>query len=395
MQALLRRVLAVLLLVLVVASLAPGPVQASDQAPRRRPTPVIFLPGIGGSELSNGGELIWINPWRLLADQIPILSLFNLGWLQPLRLKPDGVSPYRPSYRIRVGDVMRDGLTDAYSGLLDDLAGAGYDVRVMPYDWRRDPHLVAADLGRLVDQTLRETGAGQVVLIGHSLGGLVARDYMVSGGASRVKALIAIGTPWLGVPLAYRALAYGWDLGVKVPGTNWGVLAPKDVHLLVQNYPSVYALAPGRRFWDWYPEGYLTRDGRDLTYGQTLTDGLKPHNRGLAEHAAGYTDRLLDGSDHGVKQYLIAGTGRPTVTGFAEQQDWLGFTEMTERHAMGDEVVPLYSADLGFSTDPARAGTYLGKLTGVAYVSGTHHHFLAQSDLTRQTVLHWLATVQP
>lgn len=379
-----------------LASAAPGLAPAAA-APQTRRLPIILIPGIAGSELYNQNELLWLDPVRLLGSQVPILNLFQMNWLMPLRLSSDGITPYKPSYRIRVGDLMRHTLTDAYSGMITALKNQGYvegvDLRLFPYDWRQSPTLATEQLGALVDRTLRETGAGQVVLIGHSQGGLIARDYVVRGGASRVRATISLATPWLGAPLAYQALEYGWDLGLKLPGTSWSVLAPRDVRLLVQNYPSVYAMAPGRRYWDWYDEGYLTRSGRSLAYGESLEKAIAPHNRALASQGAAFQDRLLDGEDHGVLQFVLAGRGRRTLGGIAERKDWLGVTHKTESYLDGDEVVPVHSADLGYSKDPAQVERYIGKVAGVAYANHTHT-FFAQSVAVQETVVRWLDLIQ-
>lgn len=380
----------------VPGSPAPLPAGSGSRAPLPERYPVILLPGIAGSELYNGTELVWINVMRLIGRQLPIFSFLNMGWLLPLRLAEDGLSPYSANYRVRVGDVLRHGVTDGYSGLIRALRTQGYvegdDLRLMPYDWRKEPGLAAEQLGQLVDRTLAETGASQVVLIGHSLGGLIARDYVVRGGAPKVKATIALATPWFGVPVAYRALAYGWDFGIRIPGTGWSALAPADVKRLAQNFPSVYALAPGKAWFDWQPEGYLSRDGRQFPFKQSLEEGLGAHNRALALRAPAYQERLLDGRDHGVMQFVFAGTGRRTIIGLDEQRSSSGALRMTERYGDGDEMVPLVSADLGYHLDEKRAERYIGKVVSVAYVNQPHILF-AQSPAVHDVVLAWLDVI--
>lgn len=392
----LRRLLACLLLVVAVTALAPLHALAAGPTSRPGRLPVILIPGIGGSELYNRNELVWINRWRLLGSHLPVLNLFHMNWLMPLRLAADGLSPYNPADAIRVGDIMRDGTTDAYSGLVNSLQKQGYesgkDLRLFAYDWRADLSATADRLSGVVDQTLRETGARQVVLIGHSQGGIIARDYVVHGGAAKVKANIAIGTPWAGAPLAYKALEHGWDFGLQLPGTRWAALAPHDVKILVQNFPAVYGLVPSRRYFDFYPEGYLTRNGQALGYGDSQAKGIRSHNGALADREAGYLDGLLDGSAHGVRQYLIAGKGRSTAAGFTEWRDWIGMRHRSERSVDGDEVVPLRSADLGYHESPERAQKALGAIAGVRYVNDKHT-FLAQSPEVQAQVSTWLAAL--
>lgn len=382
------------LLLLVATLLTWFPFRAQAQVENRYP--VIFIPGIAGTELYNNNELVWVNSWRLLGSQVPILNLFQMSWLLPLRLATDGTTPYYTSSKVRTGDVMRRNLSDIYSPFLDALTREGYvegrDLFVFPYDWRQNLSASADALGRRVDEALQKSGASQVILVSHSMGGLVARDYVVRGGAAKVKATIAMATPWLGSPMAYRALAYGWDMGLKLPGTRWAALAPKDIKLLAQNYPSVYALAPARQYFDFYPQGYLSRGGRNLSHADAVSQGLAPHNRTLAGTGAGYYDRLLDGDSHGVLQFVLVGRGRQTLGGITERKDWLGMTHKTERMTDGDEVVPVLSADLGYSQDPARAERYLGNLEAVAYANEVHTFFTA-APAVQQRVTGWIQTV--
>ncbi len=62
-----------------------------------------------------------------------------------------------------------------------------------------DVRTVAARLGTLIDQVCEETGYERVHVIGHSLGGLIAR-YLVQrcGGDDRVHTLVTLGSPHSG-----------------------------------------------------------------------------------------------------------------------------------------------------------------------------------------------------
>jgi len=389
------RGLAFLLLTLMLVALLPS--ESVHAKPTLHRTPVILIPGIGGSTLSNHGDLIWVDLGKLAGSQLPGFNLLLMNWLRPLRLAADGSTPWLGTYRVEVGDILRQPIVDGYSGMVRALTNQGYsegkDLRLLPYDWRKDPVLASEQLGRLVDLTLKETGAKQVVIIGHSLGGTIARDYIVRGGGPKVKATISIGTPWLGTPIAYRALKYGWDMGMRIPIANWSLFAPSEVRLLVQNYPSVYTLAPSAAYFDWYPDGYLSRSGRWLSHEQTVNTALVAHNRGLALKSSGDKERLLNGKDYGVDQFIIAGTGRSTLGAIVERTDWLGITHKIERMIDGDEVVPLLSADLGHSKDPVRAAGQIGSIAGIAYVNQTHI-LLAQSFEVQRQVVEWMKQIR-
>jgi pimeloyl-ACP methyl ester carboxylesterase len=68
----------------------------------------------------------------------------------------------------------------------------------------QDVRSAAARLERLVERTCAETGYERVHVVGHSLGGLVARYYVQRmGGDSRVHTLVTLGSPHSGTNAAY------------------------------------------------------------------------------------------------------------------------------------------------------------------------------------------------
>ncbi len=62
-----------------------------------------------------------------------------------------------------------------------------------------DLRTAAVALGRHVDRILERTGRAEVDVVGHSLGGLIARYYVQRlGGDARVRTLVTLGTPHAG-----------------------------------------------------------------------------------------------------------------------------------------------------------------------------------------------------
>lgn len=74
-------------------------------------------------------------------------------------------------------------------------------------------------LAARIDAVLSATGAERLILVGHSMGGLVARAYLQRFGESRVAALLTLGTPHQGSRLAY--LGYGENARQMQPGSPW------------------------------------------------------------------------------------------------------------------------------------------------------------------------------
>jgi triacylglycerol esterase/lipase EstA (alpha/beta hydrolase family) len=79
--------------------------------------------------------------------------------------------------------------------------------------------LFADQLAKLIATIEAETGARQIILIGHSMGGLVARAYLRRHGAARVRRLVTVGTPHHGSMHAW--LMSGTSLSQMRPGNPW------------------------------------------------------------------------------------------------------------------------------------------------------------------------------
>jgi triacylglycerol esterase/lipase EstA (alpha/beta hydrolase family) len=79
-------------------------------------------------------------------------------------------------------------------------------------------------LATLVDAACRDTGAAQVVIVAHSMGGLVARDYLRTYGGAKVARVVTLGTPHHGSRFA--SLAAGRCLAQMRPGNGWLAALP-------------------------------------------------------------------------------------------------------------------------------------------------------------------------
>jgi pimeloyl-ACP methyl ester carboxylesterase len=81
--------------------------------------------------------------------------------------------------------------------------GFGRIVTVNYSPLTSDVRKAAADLGRHVERVCRQSGYEQVFLVGHSLGGIIARYYVQClGGDARVSTLVTLGSPHAGSQLA-------------------------------------------------------------------------------------------------------------------------------------------------------------------------------------------------
>ena len=77
----------------------------------------------------------------------------------------------------------------------------------------------ATQLHRRVEALAEETGADQVVLVTHSMGGLVARAYMLRHGTRRIAKLVTLAAPHRGTEVAF--LGPGCNARQMQPGSNF------------------------------------------------------------------------------------------------------------------------------------------------------------------------------
>jgi len=86
----------------------------------------------------------------------------------------------------------------------------------------------APQVAAKIAQIEADTGARQVVIVGHSMGGLVARSYLRHYGGAHVKRLITLGTPYAGSKHAW--LMSGTSLAEMRPGSAYlaALACPSD-----------------------------------------------------------------------------------------------------------------------------------------------------------------------
>ena len=97
---------------------------------------------------------------------------------------------------------------------MDVLKQEGYreneDLFLVPYDWRQPITDDASQLASFVQSTIWDkTPYKPISLIGHSLGGIVARIFGEQNKTKPIKKIISVGSPLLGTAQGYKALAAG------------------------------------------------------------------------------------------------------------------------------------------------------------------------------------------
>lgn len=207
---------------------------------------IVLLPGIMGSALEKDGRSIWDFTAGAISS-----ALFSLGGsIDELALSSeistgDGVTATRllPDAHLLPFFWKIDGYAELSLFIQRRLrVTPGEDFFEFPYDWRLDNRISAqrlrsAALGWLENQRRRYSGA-RLVLIGHSMGGLVARYFLEAlDGWRHTRMLITLGTPYRG---SVKALSF-LTMGLR---KFLGPLKLVDLTRLVQSLPSVHQLLP-------------------------------------------------------------------------------------------------------------------------------------------------------
>lgn len=324
---------------------------------------VVVLPGILGSRLRRGSRQTWG-----FGQAVRSIGRLSRKLTEDLSLGPSAYSDRENGDQdgTVVDGVMRSGLTlpppsmvyrlparlaatipgfwtllDGYDLLLERLENTfdAQDVVAFPYDWRQSNRVSATRLKKFVEPLIRARRrthpSAQLILIGHSMGGLVARYYAECLDKQRLTArVITIGTPYQGAVKALLAIANG---GVRLSAGPLGVTI--EIGELVRTLPSVAELLPT------YPcfgasLDSLAKIGPEVTIPglpQSIRDhALEFHNEIAAAVAANGVDRPLYSPIlcHRQSTAYWASVGATGLEGHSS----------AERHLRGDGTVPRASA---------------------------------------------------
>ncbi len=347
---------------------------------------VVVLPGILGSVLRRDGKDVWsVSPGAIgralwsLGGSLNDLAIGDDPW------EADDLGDGVVATRLLPDVHLVPGLwgIDGYSGIASMITDH-FDVEPgrtyveFPYDWRRDNRVAARLLRRLVDEKLhaqRQVNRdAKVVLVGHSMGGLVARYFLEClDGWRDTRLLITFGTPHRGSLNAVDFLANGFVKKV-------GPLKVTDLTTLLRSLTSVYQLLPIFPCVD-LGEGYVrvaelagAVPGIDADRATSaLTDFHRAIEAGTTAHDAGayaihsvvgitqgtlQSARLTDGrlvveQHHGGQDHGGDGTVPRVSATPVETDDWQpGYQPMysSDRHASLQNADPVQTQLLGILT---------------------------------------------
>ena len=240
--------------------------------------PVIFIHGIGGSELeatqtqlaafidSQGvpqlealvqGDIVWLNALKFLTDP----EYFDL-----LRYNDDGTAMF-PS--IRTKGTLVTAFPGSYGAVEPFFTSHGYirGTNFFPfaYDWRNSAQTNVSALDAKITEALQQSGADSVDIVAHSMGTLVSHTYLASGPQrNRINHAILMGGPSLGTPKGSMTVISGVCLVDSLCRVGIGIM-PDQMQYIFRTLPGGLDLAVSQHYYEIY-------DGHDAEHPVPFAD---------------------------------------------------------------------------------------------------------------------------
>ncbi|WP_109555709.1 esterase/lipase family protein [Mycobacteroides chelonae] len=322
---------------------------------------IIVIPGITGSTLHHGQEVIWSCRPR---DVLKSLARLHLN-MAKLKL-PDDIGDNAADDGIRAGALMPrlhgiPGLSPPFRGyepLVQRLRAARElperssqdhatvtNPVAFPYDWRLSNRYTARQLKLFAESALDQWRSSSprnrdalITFVCHSMGGLVARWYVsMEGGAAVTRKVITLGTPYRGTVRALEVLTKG-------PAERLGGFG-RLLHQATVTFPSVYQLLPSYACVD---------DGSQL--GQlNRQHGLALPTAKLVDSVNFYRDiearEEVDAGTSG-RRHVIVGVGQRTLASASLRSGTLEYSHLLDGHEHGgDGTVSAVSIPKGIALD--------------------------------------------
>jgi pimeloyl-ACP methyl ester carboxylesterase len=297
----------------------------------RRASPrgnVVVLHGITGGELTvspanQASQHVWLN--------LPRIAIGALGWL--------GMTPeLKSKFDVRATGILKKW----YSELLLSLAAERWSVQAFWYDWRLDFAEIADALRAQIDRWFGSNSAVNVVA--HSMGGLVARSYILRHPDRWAKGghLVMLGTPNHGSFAIPQLITGALDVVRKLAILDV-THSRRELLDVFNSFPSSIQMLPSPLVMSEMARMYEESTWSGYGVTQKLLDCSRQSHERLAS--------VVDTS----RMSFIAGCNRPTKCGVS---DWNRLDESAGYAVTfeGDGTVP---HTLGFLGEgPERVSTY-------------------------------------
>lgn len=279
----------------------------------------------------------WIDNVRLIYNQTSHTTQF-----------PEGVDVRVPgfgdTFSMEFLDPSKSSVGSYLHTMVESLVSWGYergkDVRGAPYDWRRapnenGPYFLA--LRKMIEEMYQLYG-GPVVLVAHSMGNMYMLYFLQHQPQDwkdkYIRAFVALGPPWGGVPKTLRVLASGDNNRIPVIRSLKIRAQQRSAVSTTWLLPYSYTWSPQKVFVRTPKANYTLQDYRQFFQDIGFKDGwsMRQDTEGLVEATV----------PPGVRLHCLYGTGVPTPESF----DYESFPDRDPKihYGTGDGTVNLQSA---------------------------------------------------
>ncbi len=310
---------------------------------------VILLPGIMGSNLEKDGNKIWINYFRFLAGELSRLDIAKQN--------------------IKATSLIKT----SYKKLVDHLREKEkYDVVTFPFDWRLPLADAAAQLNAAVENYLKLKVP--IKIVGHSMGGVVTRDFILNHpatwkklNASKDFKLLFLGAP-LGGSFRIPYVLAGKDSIINQLSKIDLVHTKKELLDMFRKYPGLLGLLPiAKDPWDMADENTWIS-----MRNASASDWSIPDKKDLQFFGA-YRDKVLQQMSQVDMNNVvyIAGKDDATICGFEINNNLPGEKIVFKSTSEGDQSV---TWDTGIPPQ-------VNQETGLYFVNVSHGALANEPDI--------------
>lgn len=338
-----------------------GSLPILDPNLQKNKTPILIIPGVLGTNIYKGDNLLWANT--------KMATGFD-GFMDPLGFNTN-LTPIDNS--LVATDVIRKMIFNAgiskfkvydyTDSLINQLISSnfgyteGKDLFTFPYDWRygvatSTVEQLRGQIDYILNQTDAGKAAGKVDIVAHSTGGLLVKKYVMNNPANHhIGKAVFVGVPNLGAPKALKNLIEGDDFGIFN-------LDPQEMKKIGKNMPVIYDLAPTQEYYSqagsfFHIYNPLSNpiENKDLNLTETmqnLVNGNYANEKAVSNsvnlHSIDFDN--YDLRNEGIDLYNIVGCKSGT---FGSISEWVTKNSSPKfdfpKVISGDGTVPFVSAD--------------------------------------------------
>lgn len=330
---------------------------------------IVIIPGILGSTLeTTSGTEVW-------------LHLTNYG---QMALTETGASVNN----IRSANYDNYGANNTYKTLynsLNNAFGKKFDVIFFDYDFRKTNSTSATKLATELSEY------DEVVLVAHSMGGLVAGKFLANSATNRSKttALITLGTPFVGAAKCIDVMETGEMITFNPLGVNI-TLFKNTIRDMSKNCYAAYQLLPTSKYYSITGSYPLSVNGsnysaattqlQNTAWGKKSDGTVKP----MFSTATSFHSSLFNGTTHitnysDVTAYTLGAKGEDTISKVSMDSNY-EITAVTYSNS-GDGTVLLKSAGYGTPDYTYTDTTHTGMVSDSTVISRVKSIITAETGI--------------